>query len=388
MSKIRCNFNDYANNFCVASSKVNEGAKAEVNIQVINYSIPCIKYSGKIFGDNNIYYFKTGDNYAYIQSSRTTNYVAGSRTTDGEIMHDMCDISSQANEIMAGLLANPTTLIKQYDFPKDKEKQIYEGCVNEIKKGNDEALRVIQMQGNVISFLCGDPFFDDFMGIFEANNKYYTLCFWRCGQERMARDNYTGNIVDHRMAWFIPIVFILVSNDEPDANKLDDFGEFIFNFQESDQLKDYRIQLNEYVKNQAMQMHYQNQQMIQNAWQQHNAAWAQVERMRDSLSKDLDDFRASNWERMQANDARLFTSSSSPSSFPSNESMDDRIQRMRHESMMGVETYEREDGSEVEFSNRADRVFENNLDSLTHFGTEHYYDDYVPDGWTELNKKK
>lgn len=60
---------------------------------------------------------------------------------------------------------------------------------------------------------------------------------------------------------------------------------------------------------------------------------------------------------------------------------------MRHESMMGVETYMRSDGSEVEYSNRADRVFENNLDNTVHFGTEHYYDDYVPDGWHELKKK-
>ena len=70
------------------------------------------------------------------------------------------------------------------------------------------------------------------------------------------------------------------------------------------------------------------------------------------------------------------------------ESLDDKVQRWRHESMMGVNTYERGDGSTYEHSIQADRVFENNLDSNTHFGTQNYYDDYVPDGWTELNRKK
>ena len=60
---------------------------------------------------------------------------------------------------------------------------------------------------------------------------------------------------------------------------------------------------------------------------------------------------------------------------------------MRHESMMGVETYERQDGSTYEYSNMADRVFENNLDETTHFGTRNYYDDYVPEGWHEMKKK-
>ena len=69
------------------------------------------------------------------------------------------------------------------------------------------------------------------------------------------------------------------------------------------------------------------------------------------------------------------------------ESLDDRIARWRHESMMGVNTYDREDGTSVEFSTQADRVFEQDLDPLTHVGTEHYYDDYVPDGWTELDRR-
>ena len=55
---------------------------------------------------------------------------------------------------------------------------------------------------------------------------------------------------------------------------------------------------------------------------------------------------------------------------------------------MGVETYERNDGTVHEFDNSADRVFENNLDNTSRFGTRNYYDDYVPEGWHEMKKKQ
>ena len=44
------------------------------------------------------------------------------------------------------------------------------------------------------------------------------------------------------------------------------------------------------------------------------------------------------------------------------------------------------DGTTVEYSNEADRVFESNLDSTAHLGTRNYYDDFVPEGWHELKK--
>ena len=105
-----------------------------------------------------------------------------------------------------------------------------------------------------------------------------------------------------------------------------------------------------------------------------------MDRVKEMVSRDLDNFHRDLNQRMQDFDSRITASSYG-------ESLDDRIQRGRHEAMMGVETYERSDGTTVEFDSRADRVFENNLDSVTHFGTEHYYGDYVPDGWHEMKKK-
>ena len=69
------------------------------------------------------------------------------------------------------------------------------------------------------------------------------------------------------------------------------------------------------------------------------------------------------------------------------ESIDDHVQRMRHEATMGVNTFEREDGTTYEFSTQADRVFENDFDPRVHVGTEGSGPDYVPDGWTEGQRR-
>ena len=45
------------------------------------------------------------------------------------------------------------------------------------------------------------------------------------------------------------------------------------------------------------------------------------------------------------------------------------------------------DGCPVANAVLADRVFESRLDDLQHFGTENYYDDYVPDGFKEIWRK-
>jgi hypothetical protein len=123
---------------------------------------------------------------------------------------------------------------------------------------------------------------------------------------------------------------------------------------------------------------------------QNDERWERVSQFARQQSADLDRWRADNWNRMQEHDQRMAQirdASLAPSSFGAGESLDDRIQRLRHESMMGVNTYEREDGSTYEFSTQADRAFENDYDPRVHVGTEGYYDDWVPDGWTEGQRK-
>lgn len=123
---------------------------------------------------------------------------------------------------------------------------------------------------------------------------------------------------------------------------------------------------------------------------QNNERWERVSQFARQQSADLDRWRADNWNRMQEHDrqmAQIRGISSTPSAAGTGETLDDRIQRLRHEAIMDVNTYDREDGTTVEFSTQADRVFESDLDHTVHVGTEHYYDDYVPDGWTELHQR-
>ena len=123
---------------------------------------------------------------------------------------------------------------------------------------------------------------------------------------------------------------------------------------------------------------------------QNNERWDRVSQFARQQSAELDQWRSDNWSRMREHDrqmAQIRDFSSTPSSFGGGETVDERVQRLRHEATYGVNTYERDDGTTYEHSTAADRVFENDLDSNLHVGTEGYYDDYVPDGWTELNRK-
>jgi len=206
-----------------------------------------------------------------------------------------------------------------------------------------------------------------------------------------------GGPMSETLNWSCPVMYWMTFPKEKTQEALNVFSSFIQTFDFSSQLRAIREQDKMQGIQEAHRNSYQHEQMLQQMQAQQDARWAAVERNAQRMSADLDEFRQNNWNQMQENDARraAYFSQSSPGygSGSSNmgfsdESADDRIQRLRHESMMGVNTYEREDGSEVEFSTQADRVFEQNLDSLNHVGTEHYLDDYVPDGWTELDRKQ
>ena len=160
---------------------------------------------------------------------------------------------------------------------------------------------------------------------------------------------------------------------------------FIESAKDSEELKNTTKQLSQQInynhRQQAQMSAMQNQAMWNNMFMQQEQRWNSVRNMQRSMSQDLDNWRAGQAQMRAQSDMRFQTGGSQF------ETTDDRIQRMRHESIMGVETYERNDGSTVEYSNMADRVFENNLDNTVHFGTHHYYDDYIPEGWHEMKKK-
>jgi len=113
--------------------------------------------------------------------------------------------------------------------------------------------------------------------------------------------------------------------------------------------------------------------------------WNRVSSFAKQQSEDLDRWRTDNWKRTQESDAAR--TSFGGVGGAGGESIDDHVQRMRHEATMGVNTFEREDGTTYEFSTQADRVFENDFDPRVHVGTEGSGPDYVPDGWTEGQRR-
>ena len=179
--------------------------------------------------------------------------------------------------------------------------------------------------------------------------------------------------------WSLPFVCTAVCEDKEDLGA---FMNFVASLVPCDSFHQEVFELRQRVRQFQLQRAQaeamQNRAMWDTLFSQQQQQFAAMDQLSRSIHQDLDRFHNDLFDRMNQNDSRIFTGTG--------ESFDDRIQRMRHEAMMGVDTYEREDGSTVEYSTYADRVFENDLDSTTHFGTHRYYDDYIPEGWHELKK--
>ncbi len=241
--------------------------------------------------------------------------------------------------------------------------------------------------------------FDGAMAVYGTENDVTAVCLARTGMEvdvvqrQGVTENITGEpfgqagdspwIVTSSCEWTVPFLFTLRSDRKEDLRA---FMEFIENFRKvpelKAELKQFRQQVDQYQLQRAQMEAMQNRQMWNIAFARQQQQFAAMDRLTQSIHQDLDQFHSGLFAQIQQNDARIRTGSQSMAE----ESMDDRIQRGRHESIMGVDTYGRNDGTTVEYSNEADRVFESNLDSTAHFGTRNYYDDFVPEGWHELKK--
>lgn len=239
---------------------------------------------------------------------------------------------------------------------------------------------------------------DGGLGVYEDGDKIIATALIRSGMETdtvMQRgfvENITGEpfgqATDNPYAsasncyWDIHWIMSMVTENKDDIKI---FMQFVETLKATESFKQqviqFKQQLSQYQIQQIQIKASQDQAMWNMAFANQQQQFAAMDRLSNQLSRDMDEWRAGQNQMRQQMDSRITPSNTSF------ETSDDRIQRMRHESMMGVETYERNDGSTVEYSNMADRVFENNLDSTTHFGTHHYYDDYIPEGWHEMKKK-
>ena len=348
--------------------------------------------------------YKSGDDYFYEKKKQSffgniPNHQAGEQNNSGAYYALPVSLKEELDNVASNLLNRKTEADKYYNLPDE--------CASRLSNEYSEVLNDFAYSTNTLASFQQVPvgidirnyLLDGAMGIYQNENKIVCVALCRMGYEYDVlpragiNENITGEpfgrASDNMYAnaqmceWSVPFITWMVSDNKEDIGV---FMNFVCSLKESDELKNEARKL----KQQVMQYQLQkaqietmnNQAMWNMAFANQQQQFAAMDRLTASIHQDLDNFHNNLNAQMQSNDQRFNLGQSSMG-----ESMDDRIQRMRHESIMGVETYERNDGSTVEYSGYADRVFENNLDSTSHFGTHHYYDDYIPEGWHEMKKK-
>ena len=316
---------------------------------------------------------------------------AGTMTEDGSEHHPYCDLKTQADEIASRITGSRPSMLHFHAYSQKMQQRLQHEFDILYQKTYKTLMQTLQNQGNIISMQMGEPFLDGGICEYSHQGKSLFIAISRGGYRAILHERYMGRQVADNISWLIPWFLYMVCEQNAREEALGIFRQMAESFDKSQELKSYDERLTEQDMKIADAVFRQNQQMINYAMQQQEAAWGAVERQRDMLSRDLDNFRSGLNQSMQQNDAwRQMMSgqnSSSSADGSSGESTDEYIQRLRHESMMGVNTYVNEEGHDTEFTTQADRVFESDLDDLQHFGTELYYDDHVPDGFSELRRK-
>ena len=395
-------FNDRNSGQPLLKAELPAGFDTDALLQVRQYPVnQIIHVEGRAVKENCSINYLTGETYLYekkkLQDPFGWNNRQGAQNDSGFWYAVPRSLEEELDATAASILNKRVTARAYYDLSqtlKNKVQKEFERQMNGFREELQAAMSIATMSvANIIrNYLC-----DGGLGIYEDEGKLLAVCLMHIGVEmdtvlgQGIYENITGepfgqadsSSVDIANAtWNIPYITYLLTDDQQD---LGTFLHFADSVELSDEVISYRdqltLQVRQFQMQQAQMQNMQTQAQINSMFAMQQQQFASMDRMRDSLSRDLDQWRAGQTQMRQQMDARFAPSGTS------SESSDDRIQRWRHESMMGVETYERDDGSTVEFTNRADRVFENDLTSTAHFGTEHYYDDFVPDGWHELRKK-
>ena len=178
----------------------------------------------------------------------------------------------------------------------------------------------------------------------------------------------TDYLLSATMIWEIHNFAGFITPVKPDE---DEIREFLC-FTRSVEIHPEMRRMLEQVQSQAIMNQIQTNQMIANGFQQATRVQQQCFDKSFAAMKSLSDMNYQMTEHRMAVDNAHF----------------DHMSRMQHEAIMGVNTYQRPDGSTVEFSTMADRVFEKNNDPSLTVGFEGSGPDTVPYGWTELTKLK
>lgn len=384
--------------------KLPAGFKTEARTELIQFpKNQKIEIEAKAYKGNCAFYFRSGDLYLYekrkMQNPFGFNQQPSQGQSDTGAWYAVPQSLSDDIDAVASSILNKKVKAKDYlDLSDSLSKRLEEQYKDLVNEFVSNAQFGISMAAVPLGICIRKYLLEGAIGVYEEKDKIVAVFLSRRGFEFDTVNAYgiyenisslpfgqaelDMNTPISTCDWEIPYICYMISDKKED---LKDFLVFVDTLEETKKFKKYCSDLKEQImafqKQQAQMENMQNQAMWANAFAQQQASWAASDRLRDSLSRDLDSWRAGLNQSMAQNDMRINTGSGS------GESSDDYIQRLRHESIMGVETYERNDGSTVEYSNYADRVFENNLDSTQHFGTHHYFDDYVPEGWHEMKKK-
>lgn len=347
--------------------------------------------------------FHSGESYIYEKKmfqimTQVPKHQLGTQNETGAWYAEPTSLRDDLDAVASSLVNKKLTTETYFDL----SKKVEEGMRKGFKEMIDQFVDDLQFEASLSAVPIGvdirNYLFDGGVGVYEDKGKIIASCLVRMGMEidmlqrGSIMENITGEefgkasdspyVLGSTCSWSTPFIATMISDNKEDLKV---FMNFIESAENSEELKNSSKQLSQQLnynhRQQAQMSAMQNQAMWNNMFMQQEQRWNAVRNMQRSMSQDLDNWRASQAQMRAQSDMRFQTPGTQF------ESSDDRIQRMRHESMMGVETYERNDGSTVEYSNMADRVFENNLDNTVHFGTHNYYDDYIPEGWHEMKKK-
>lgn len=411
-------FIDQRENIEIASGTLPEGYTSETVIDQRRVSVTkFLRYFAKAeSADHGIRIcFQEGESFIFPMKQLYTDdpFVPFQYNKNGLIFMTPCTLADQMTFFVQKLLEQPAEMLGLEGFYSDKQQAISaeaQRMFTEVQQ-NEQQIRMNTGAAEQPQYL--QTLLDGGIGTYRLQDgRMAAAALWRFGVETaylspmmpMYQNMYgayqplqgTGfgysdvsNSLGAFASWSVPYVLYAVCDEAHFAEMKKDFTVFANSFVLSDQLNAIYKRNDQISVMEAIQTTNQNQAMMQQLLYQQQANWDMVEQAGRQISQDLDSFHQQTLAGMQANDAwhQQLQSSLNSSPFSGQETIDEHIQRMRHEATMGVNTFTNEEGHETEFSTMADRVFENKADQDVHIGTENFFGN-TPDGWNELNRKK
>lgn len=176
----------------------------------------------------------------------------------------------------------------------------------------------------------------------------------------------SDNLTTSMLLWKIYNFAGFMSPYEPSEDEIRDFLGFTKSFELHDHFKNFVGK----IQNQLVANQIQANQMLVNSMQQ----TARVQR--ESFDRSFNAIKSVSDMNYQMTEHRMNVDNAAF----------ERSVRGTHEAVMGVNTYQRTDGSTVEASVMYDHVYQRTNDPMTTVGIQGAAPDNVPFGWTELNK--